>query len=82
MKTYTCPHCKKKSESIGVQSYCNQTLHIKTDDWSDLEVGDTVEGYCLECSTPITETAMTKIMGSKGNYAPLASIITKKGPKS
>lgn len=78
MNIYTCPYCKKKAESIGVQSFCSQILHIKTDDWTDLEVGDTVEGYCLECNTPITETAMTKIMANKGNYAPLAPIITRK----
>jgi len=53
MKKYTCPRCKKSSESIGVISKCSQTVHLDTDDWTNLEVGETIKGYCLLCGEEI-----------------------------
>jgi hypothetical protein len=49
MDSFTCPHCQKKQEEIGVVSKCTQHLTLATDEWDDLEVGETLSIYCLFC---------------------------------
>jgi hypothetical protein len=62
VKSYTCKSCGKTSEKIGVTSLCRQNLHIASDDWTDLEVGETLHGFCLECSAEIPADVMKKIL--------------------
>ena len=49
IKSFTCPNCHKKQDRLRVTSVCSQTLNFAGDDWTDLEVGDSLYVYCLEC---------------------------------
>jgi len=69
VKSYTCPHCGKTSEKIGVTSICRQHLYIESDDWTDLEVGETLHGFCLECSAEVPADVMKEILQG-GELAP------------
>ena len=62
-KTYTCKNCDTQSTKIGVASICTQRLSIPDDNWDDLEVGDTLHGYCLECGTRIPAAVLKRILG-------------------
>lgn len=62
-KTYTCHSCGTKSEKIGVSSSCTQTLNLTTDDWTNLDVGDTHHGFCLECAVLIPAAKLKKLTG-------------------
>ena len=62
-KTYTCKACGKKSEQIGVSSVCTQTLTLESDDWTNLEVGETLSGFCLECGEPIPAKKLKTLIG-------------------
>jgi hypothetical protein len=60
-KTFTCKNCHKKQDTVGVSSKCTQTLHIETDNWTNLDVGETLEAFCLECGTVLTKAQMKKL---------------------
>jgi len=49
------------SEKIGVNSICRQTLNVDSDDWTDLEVGETLHGFCLGCGEMIPVEEMKKL---------------------
>jgi hypothetical protein len=60
-KTFTCKSCRKKQSRVGVLSECRQTLNIATDEWTNLEVGDTTHAFCLNCCRELTPGQMKKI---------------------
>jgi hypothetical protein len=61
-KNSKCPSKGKAQDAIGVASECTQILTLASDDWSNLEVGDTLYGYCLECNTRIPPKTLTKLI--------------------
>ena len=65
-KNPRCPSKGKAQDTIGVVSQCTQTLALAGDDWSNLEIGDTISGYCLECAAKIPPKTMTKLIDNAG----------------
>lgn len=53
MTKFTCPDCGKTQTRIGVTSECRQTLNLKTDEYTNLEVGDTQHCFCIECGVEL-----------------------------
>ena len=48
--SFVCPYCRKRQDKVGVVSECSQSLHLGTDDWTDLEVnGVSKHIYCINC---------------------------------
>jgi len=62
-RTFTCKNCHKKDDKIGVVSQCTQQVYLASDDWSHLEVGDTLYGYCLECGTRVPGATLKRLLG-------------------
>ena len=60
-KTYTCKNCRRPVETIGVVSRCYQTHHIDSDEYTDLDISDTLYGYCLDCGTRIPAADLLKL---------------------
>ena len=62
---YTCKNCGKVVTKIGVTSLCRQTYHLGSDSYTDLEVGDTDHGFCLECSGELPTKDFKRLTGLK-----------------
>jgi hypothetical protein len=62
VKSYTCKSCGKTRERIGVTSFCRQTLHIDSDSWTDLEIRETLHGFCLDCCAEVPANIMKKFL--------------------
>ena len=65
-KTPECPSKGQPQETIIVTSVCYQTLNLETDDWTDLEVQDTLYGQCKECATKIPVKTLDKLIERAG----------------
>lgn len=61
-----CPAKGKPQEFIGVVSQCTQKFHPKSDDWSDLEVGDSLYGYCMECGGMVPDSVFRNLIDRAG----------------
>ena len=61
-----CPSKGKPQKTIGVVSNCTQKFTPETDDWSDLEVCDSLSGYCLECGRDMPEKVFRSLI--EGSY--------------
>lgn len=62
-KTYTCKSCKTKVTKIGITSVCRQTFHLDSDSYTDLEIGGTSHGFCIECGEKIPDKDLKKLTG-------------------
>ena len=51
--TYKCPQCGTRSERIIIESRCTQKLTIADNSYDDMEAGETLAGYCIECTASI-----------------------------
>lgn len=60
-KSYTCKGCGRKQDVVCVASVCTQTHNIGTDDYNDLEVGETLYLYCLECGRKLTKEQQKRL---------------------
>lgn len=60
---YTCKNCKKVVTKIGVTSLCRQTYHLRSDSYTDLEVGDTYHGFCIECGAELPTKDFKRLTG-------------------
>jgi hypothetical protein len=65
-KNPKCPSKGKLQNRIGVVSECTQTLNLVTDEYTTLDVVDSLYGYCLECSARIPAKVLTKLIDSAG----------------
>ncbi len=53
-----CPKCTKEIQDVYVTSYCTQTATLdsnRTLDYSNLDIGDTIEIRCPECDEDIKD---------------------------
>lgn len=62
-KTYTCKSCGSKFEKIGVTSVCRQAFHIGSDDYTDTNVEETINGFCLQCGHMIPAKDLKRLTG-------------------
>jgi hypothetical protein len=60
---YTCKNCRKVVTKIGVTSSCIQTYHLGSDSYTDLEVGETDHGFCIECGGELPTKDFKRLIG-------------------
>lgn len=65
VKQFKCTTCGETNTRIGVTSLARQNLNVQTDEWTDLEVGETLHGFCLECAAEIPMAQFKKLTGIK-----------------
>jgi len=64
--SFVCPNCRKRQEKVGVVSECSQSLHLGTDDWTDLEVnGISKHIYCINCGHNLPKLFQRLITGQR-----------------
>jgi RNA polymerase-binding transcription factor DksA len=63
-KNKECPSKGKAQTRIAVISACTQTLTLGTDDWDDLDVGETLYAICRECGEKIPPKTLAKLLPS------------------
>jgi len=61
-----CPSKGQSQKTILVISECVQTLNLETDDWTDLDVQDTLYGQCKECAAKIRVKVLDELIGKAG----------------
>jgi len=59
---YICK-CGDVSGKIGISSVCTQTLDLKSGDYTNTDVGDTLHGFCLECGAIIPNKRLKTLTG-------------------
>jgi hypothetical protein len=79
-KTFKCKACGKTSEKIGVTSYARQVFNVASGDYTNTEVGETLHGFCLNCSAEIPAEQMTALTGLhlEPDYHSLLADVVKK----